>query len=299
MRINNVAEKQQRFSGRPVALTVAGSDSCGGAGIQADLKAFAAMGVFGASAVTAVTVQNTFEVSDVRIMHEDFVGGQIAACFDDLPIAAVKTGMLANAGITRAVIRELGRARQRADAAGLPLIVDPVMIATSGAALLDRHAIATLRDELLPLATLVTPNLPEAAALAGRPQDTDPETLGSVLLDSGVAAVLIKGGHSRGDRCRDLLMTSNTTRLFDWPRVPGDYHGTGCAFSAAITALCARGLPLDAAVSRAGRWLQQQIRGAFQPRRGNLGMLPFTPEEELEGDSEAATDTPFNRAVDR
>jgi len=276
--MNDVAKKQHGAQPVPIALTIAGSDSCGGAGIQADLKTFAAFGVFGASAVTAVTAQNTVEVGDLNTMNDDFVGAQIAACFDDLAIGAVKTGMLANAAITRAVIAQLHRARQRAAGCHLPLIVDPVMVATSGASLLDERAAAILWDELLPLATLVTPNLPEAAVLAGRSQDNDPETLGAVVLESGVNAVLIKGGHSTGATCRDLLITPQATTAMDWPRAPGQYHGTGCAYSAAIAAICACGGSLDVAVPRAGAWLQHQIRSAFKPLNGNLALLPFTPE---------------------
>src|SRR6056297_1922337 len=182
--MNHVAEKQHTSRRPPVAMTIAGSDSCGGAGIQADLKTFAAHGVFGASAITAVTAQNTAAVSGVSIMDAGFVGQQIAACFADLPIGAVKTGMLANAEITQTVVAELKRLQDRAGTP-IPLIVDPVMIATSGASLLDDHAIIALRDELLPMATLVTPNLPEAAALTGQPEDTDPETLGAMLMESG------------------------------------------------------------------------------------------------------------------
>ncbi|HMB38248.1 MAG TPA: bifunctional hydroxymethylpyrimidine kinase/phosphomethylpyrimidine kinase [Wenzhouxiangellaceae bacterium] len=275
--MEDVAEKQQGDNAPAVALTIAGSDSCGGAGIQADLKTFAALGVFGASAVTAVTAQNTGKVGGVSVMDAGFVAGQIAACFEDLPIGAIKTGMLANAEITRAVVAALRRPRI-APEPRLPLIVDPVMIATSGASLLNDRAVATLWDELLPLAALVTPNLPEAAALTGRPQDADPETLAALLLESGVGAVLIKGGHSKEETCRDLLATPDVVHAFDWPRASGDYHGTGCAYSAAIAAFCARGLSLDTAVSKAGVWLQHQIRNAFRPLHGSLGILPFTPE---------------------
>ena len=276
--MNHVAEKQQLGKRPPVAMTIAGSDSCGGAGIQADLKTFSAFGVFGASAVTAVTAQNTAAVSGVSTMTAGFVGRQLAACFADLPVAAVKTGMLANTEITQAVVREIGRMREVSDTP-VPLIVDPVMIATSGASLLDEKATAALWAELLPLATLVTPNLPEAAALTGRPEDTDPETLGALVLESGAGAVLIKGGHARGETCRDLLVVPGAATAFDWPRAAGEFHGTGCAYSAAITALCARGHSLEVAISKAGSWLQRQIRGAFRPLHGSLGLLPFTPED--------------------
>lgn len=276
--MNSVAEKQQSSTRPPVAMTIAGSDSCGGAGIQADLKTFSALGVFGASAITAVTAQNTAAVSGISIMDADFVGQQVAACFSDLPIGAIKTGMLANAEITRTVVRELKRSREISGTL-VPLIVDPVMIATSGAALLDDKATTTLWEELLPIATLVTPNLPEAASLTGRAEDTDPETLGALLLESGVGAVLVKGGHAKGKTCRDLLVVPDAATAFDWPRAAGGFHGTGCAYSAAITALCARGHSLEVAISTSGNWLQRQIRGAFRPLDGNLGMLPFTAED--------------------
>jgi len=276
--MNHVAEKQHTSRRPPVAMTIAGSDSCGGAGIQADLKTFAAHGVFGASAITAVTAQNTAAVSGVSIMDADFVGQQVAACFADLPIGAVKTGMLANAEITQTVVREINQTREISGTL-IPLIVDPVMIATSGASLLDDRAIATLWDELLPLATLVTPNLPEAAALTGRSEDTDPETLGALLLESGVGAVLVKGGHAKSETCRDLLVLPDAATAFDWPRAAGEFHGTGCAYSAAITALCARGHSLEVAISKSGAWLQRQIHGAFRPLHGSLGLLPFTAED--------------------
>lgn len=275
----NVAEKQQLIGAAPpIALTIAGSDCSGGAGMQADLKTFAALGVFGASAITAATAQNTSAVSDVRVFDAAFVERQIRACFEDLPVAAVKTGMLANADITSTVAEVLHDLLRSADNPVM-LVVDPVMIATSGASLLDDEAVSTLVDELLPLATLVTPNLPEAAALTGRSPDTDPETLGGLLLESGVGAVLIKGGHAKGRLCRDLLVARGASRSFEWPRLVGDYHGTGCAYAAAIAALGARGWPLEDAVEQAGRWLHKQIGAAFRPLHGCLGVLPFTPEE--------------------
>lgn len=275
----NVAEKQHPAGPPPpVALTIAGSDSSGGAGIQADLKTFAALGVFGASAITAATAQNTSAVGDVRVFDADFVEHQIRACLEDLPVAAVKTGMLANAEITGRVAAVLGDMLESADRPVM-LVVDPVMIATSGASLLDDRAVSTLVEDLLPLATLVTPNLPEAAALTGRSPDTDPETMAELLLETGVGAVLIKGGHATGRSCRDLLVARGVDRVFEWPRSVGEFHGTGCAYAAAIAALGARGSSLEDAVEQAGRWLQRQIHAAFRPLLGRLGVLPFTPED--------------------
>lgn len=281
--MQNVAQKQQISGPVPaVALTIAGSDSSGGAGIQADLKTFAALGVFGASAITALTAQNTAAVNEIRILDAEFIDAQIRACLQDLPIAAIKTGMLANAGIIRAVANTLARIDRQPGSDPVTIVIDPVMIATSGAALLDESAVSTLLDELLPLATLVTPNLPEAAALTGCSPRTEPEKMGARLLDSGVNAVLIKGGHAKGDTCRDLLMTQAGSIAFEWPRAAGAYHGTGCAYAAAIAALSARGHSLEQAVEQAGGWLQRQIGTAFAPLHGNLGVLPFTPIENPE-----------------
>jgi hydroxymethylpyrimidine/phosphomethylpyrimidine kinase len=264
-----VAETQQS---RPaVALSIAGSDSCGGAGIQADLRTFAAFGVHGATALTAITAQNTEAVSDVRTLDPPFVAAQVDACLEDLPVAAIKTGMLADADIVTAVADRLETVARR-----VPLVVDPVMIATAGARLLDQQAVGALVERLLPLATLVTPNLPEAAALTGAKTESDPEALGRRLLETGATAVLVKGGHAAGAVCTDVLVTRSEVASFEWTRAAGAYHGTGCAWAAAVTALLALGHPLDRAVQTAGSWLQQQIRGAFRPERGELGMLPFT-----------------------
>jgi len=261
----------------PVALTIAGSDSSGGAGIQADLKTFAAFGVHGASALTAVTAQNTAAVRDVRVLDAGFVTAQVDACFDDSEIAALKTGMLANAAIVEAVAEALTARTEQRDGRALPVVVDPVMVAASGARLLDDRAVAVFRERLLPIATLVTPNLPEAAALTGLPADSDPEALAARLLASGAGAVLIKGGHGSGRECRDVLITPTEAMAMTWPRADGQYHGTGCALSAAIAALMAGGAPLERAVRDAAAWLQQQIAGARISVTGALHVLPFAP----------------------
>ena len=228
------------------ALTIAGSDSGGGAGIQADLKTFHAFGVFGASAITAVTAQNTLGVQAVQALEPGIVRRQIESVRSDLRPSAAKTGMLANAGIVKAVVEGLAGFAQ-------PLVVDPVMVATSGDRLLDPAAVDALLDELLPLATLVTPNLPEAAILAGRPAGT-PEEMSEAaraIVARGAGAALIKGGHGSGEEVIDLLWDGERERVWRSPRIPTtETHGTGCTLSAAITAGLATGLTLEHAIDR-------------------------------------------------
>ncbi len=254
------------------ALSIAGSDSCGGAGIQADLKTFQAFGVHGASAITAITAQNTVNVNQVQRSPASLLEAQIEACLLDLPIRAIKTGMLASAELIGTTA-----ARLRSIATPIPLVVDPVMVATSGARLLDIDAEQQLMEHLLPLATLVTPNLPEAALMTGLTVDHAPQDLAANLIERGAQAVLIKGGHGREEQCVDWLIQPDQHRSFEWPRKAGQYHGTGCTFSAAITALLATGKTLTEAVDLAGHWLQQQISSAALPVQGQLHLLPFEP----------------------
>lgn len=237
---------KQRKGARAIALTIAGSDSGGGAGIQADLKTFHSFGVFGTSAVTAVTAQNTVGVQAVQPLDPSIVRRQIESVRADLPPAAAKTGMLANADIVRAAAAAL----QDFDA---PLVVDPVMVATSGDRLLQPAAVDAILDELLPLATLVTPNLPEAEILAGRPVETEADmsaAAGSILA-RGAGAVLLKGGHLDGEEVIDLFRSGRVERAWRTPRIPTtDTHGTGCTLSAAIAAGLASGLALEPAIER-------------------------------------------------
>ncbi len=257
------------------ALTIAGSDACGGAGIQADLKTFAAFGVHGCSAVTAVTAQNTLGVTAIGQLPGDLVAAQIRACLDDLPVTAMKTGMLA----TAALIESIDAALPRDD---MPmLVVDPVMVATSGDRLLDESATQALVDRLLPRATLVTPNRPEAAVLTGADADAPVEELAERMLDLGLQAVLIKDGHGSETICRDLLAAADgRRRSFERKRRPGRYHGTGCALSSAICALLARGETLESSVTMAGDWLADQIAHARLPTKGELALLPFSGERD-------------------
>ena len=243
---------------RPIALTIAGSDSSGGAGIQADLKAFSAFGVYGASVLTALTAQNTRGVKGVHPVPPDFVVAQMVSVLDDLDVKAIKTGMLADAAIIGAVVDALA-----ARAPGVPLVVDPVMVATSGDVLLARDAIETVRKRLIPRATLITPNLPEAAELLGEPiARTEAEALAQLtrLTTLGARAVLLKGGHGDGDEAVDLLaLDGRVIRLADRRIATRNTHGTGCTLSAAIAARLAIGDDLETAVARAKRYVHDAI----------------------------------------
>ncbi|HZT48701.1 MAG TPA: bifunctional hydroxymethylpyrimidine kinase/phosphomethylpyrimidine kinase [Hyphomicrobiaceae bacterium] len=241
----------------PIALTIAGSDSSGGAGIQADLKTFSAFGVYGASVITALTAQNTLGVTAVEAVAPAFVAAQMEAVLSDLDVSAVKTGMLADAGIVEAVAAGLGRLRD------VPLVVDPVMVATSGDVLLAPDAVAAVKLRLVPLATLITPNLPEAARLLGSAQarsEAEAVAQAKELLALGCGAVLLKGGHAEGESAVDLLCDAGGVERFVRPRVDTRHtHGTGCTLSAAIAALLASGVPLKEAVGRAKAYVWQGL----------------------------------------
>ncbi|MBU3028936.1 bifunctional hydroxymethylpyrimidine kinase/phosphomethylpyrimidine kinase [Paracoccus marinaquae] len=246
-------------------LIIAGSDSGGGAGIQADLKAASARGVYAATAITAITAQNTRGVQAVEMLTPDLVARQIASVLEDIGADAVKIGMLGHAGIVRAVAAAL------ADYDG-PVVLDPVMIAKSGDALLAEDAVAALCDELLPRATLLTPNLPEAARLLRRPVATgsgEAAAQAAALIAAGAGAVLVKGGHAEGEICSDWLVTPAGATHFHAPRITtANTHGTGCSFSSAIAAELARGLALEQAVGAAHRWLHGAIASADLLRIG-------------------------------
>lgn len=242
-----------------VALTIAGSDSGGGAGIQADLKTFSALGVYGTSALTAITAQNTLGVQAVAGLAPALVAAQIASVLEDIPPDAVKIGMLASPEIIEAVAGAL------AGYAG-PVVLDPVMVAKSGDVLLRSEAIAALRALLLPRATLLTPNLPEAAQLLGQPEAATPEEIisqGHALRGLGAHAVLMKGGHAPGPVCTDRLAIADGVLSFSAPRLATrNTHGTGCTLSSAIAAGLARGLSLPEAITRAHGWLHAAIAAA-------------------------------------
>lgn len=249
-----------------IALTIAGSDSGGGAGVQADLKTFSALGVYGASVITAVTAQNTRAVTAVHPVPAPVVAAQIAAVLEDLDVAAVKIGMLGSPALIATVADAL------AGYAG-PVVLDPVMVAKSGAALLPPDAVAALRDRLVPRATLLTPNLPEAARLLGAAQAADDAAMqaqGRALRGFGAGAALMKGGHGAGETCTDWLVQADGATALRAPRLAtANTHGTGCTLSSAIAAGLAKGMALDAAVAAAHAWLQAAIRAADGLRVGH------------------------------
>lgn len=248
-----------------IAMTIAGSDSGGGAGIQADLKTFQQFGVFGTSAVVALTAQNTRGVRAAMGVPADMVAAQVAALAEDLPPSALKTGMLATAALAEQVAGLLGQHGWGQPGGRVPYVLDPVMVATSGDRLLTPDAESVIRDRLLPLATLVTPNLDEAALLVGHPVGTEAEMqrAGEALLRLGAGAALVKGGHLAGDELVDLLVTPSGTTRFAHPRqATTSTHGTGCTLSAAITAGLALGRSLEDAVADALDYLQRAIAAA-------------------------------------
>ena len=249
-----------------IALTIAGSDSGGGAGIQADLKTFAALGVYGTCAITAITAQNTTAVTMVEVLSADIVTAQIEAVTTDLAAHAAKTGMLATAAIVEAVAAAV-------EALEIPwLVVDPVMIAKSGDRLLDEEAIAAMKSELLRHAFVVTPNIPEAEALAGVTirSESDRRDAARRIHALGPSAVLIKGGHLATADIVDLLYDGHTFQEFVGERVPGRHtHGTGCTFSAALTAQLALGRTLMDAVPLAQQYVAGAIRAAPGLGRGH------------------------------
>jgi len=253
----------------PIALTIAGSDSGGGAGIQADLKTFHARGVHGLSVITAITSQNTRGVSAVHAVPLTHIRSQLAALFDDFPIAAVKTGMLGSAAITRLVAHEMA-ARKPAW-----LVVDPVMIATSGARLLDEDAVEALTEELIPLADLLTPNLPEAEALLGHPIKTAAQfdAAGEALLMLGAGAVLLKGGHAKGNEVVDRYYDARGVLELRHPRLPLEGHGTGCTLASAIAAELARGRSPRSAVRRAVAYVHRALQRGYRPGGGAAQVL--------------------------
>lgn len=242
-----------RPAGRPIALTIAGSDPSGGAGIQADLKTFAALGVYGASVITALTAQNTQGVTGVLSVPPEFIGAEIDAVASDLAIGAVKTGMLGDTATVGAVVAGIRRH------ALAPLVVDPVMVATSGDILLAPDAIESVRRDLLPLATVITPNLAEAAKLLEAPLAVSEDEMreqGRGLLALGPGAVLMKGGHSTGAEAIDILVTGAGVMRLVRPRIETQHtHGTGCTLAAAIAAHLAAGFALEEAVHRAKDYL--------------------------------------------
>jgi len=251
-------------------LTIAGSDSSGGAGIQVDLRTFAALGLHGLSAITAVTAQKMTRVANVHRVPIAHLQSQLDVLRDGFDIAAVKVGMLGSAAIIDTVARFLG------DCA-CPVVVDPVLISSSGVRLLPAAAIGRLRAEIVARADVLTPNLPEAAALLGRPIDADMRTAARELLALGARAVLLKGGHSNADPVCDYLAESDVVHAYRHRRLPYSARGTGCALSAAIAAYLARGMPIPAAVRSAEHYLQRSMRTAYVVKGGSAATRLLGP----------------------
>lgn len=249
-----------------IALSIAGSDSSGGAGIQADLKAFSALGVYGASVITAVTAQNTQAVTAVHEIPTDIILAQIVAVLDDLNVGAIKIGMLSSSEIIETVCEGL-------QASLIPVVLDPVMVAKSGDLLLKQNAVECLRSLIMPKAALITPNLPEAATLLRCDPAADEsgmQSQGEALLELGAKAVLMKGGHAKGSECVDFLITRDAAPVrFQASRIQtSNTHGTGCTLSASIAAGIAGGASLVDAVTAAHDYLNQAIQSAHRLRVG-------------------------------
>ena len=244
----------------PIALTIAGSDSSGGAGIQADLKTFAALGVYGASVITALTAQNTQGVSGIHQVPAEFVTAQMDAVFSDLAVDAVKIGMVAQPAVMDAIVAGLTRWSPK------HVVLDPVMVATSGDRLLAAEAVEALRTRLIPLAAVITPNLPEAAALLDEPiavSEAAVEDQGKRLLVMGCKAVLIKGGHGQGTESIDYFIDAKGVIALAAPRVATkNTHGTGCSLSSAIAAGLAKGDDMETAVRNAKTFVSAAIAAA-------------------------------------
>jgi hydroxymethylpyrimidine/phosphomethylpyrimidine kinase len=251
----------------PIALTIAGSDSSGGAGIQADLKSFGACGAYGASVITALTAQNTRGVTGIHEVPAEFVTAQIDAVFDDLAVDAVKIGMVSQRGVIEAIVAGLNQWSAK------NIVVDPVMVATSGDRLLSPAAIDALRGQLIPRAQLITPNLPEAAALLDEEMAMSADEIaaqGRRLLKLGCPAVLIKGGHAEGAESIDYLIRPEGVTPFAAKRIhTRNTHGTGCSLSSAIAAYLARGETLKGAIGQAKAYVSAAIAAADQLEVGH------------------------------
>ncbi|MBE0488732.1 MAG: bifunctional hydroxymethylpyrimidine kinase/phosphomethylpyrimidine kinase [Halomonas sp.] len=246
----------------PNVLTIAGSDPSGGAGIQADLKTFSALGAYGTSVITALTAQNTRGVTGVHPVPANFIAAQLETLLDDVHIDAVKIGMVASREVAEVIREALTRRRPRW------VVLDPVMVAKSGDILVDDAGIRAVREVLVPLADLVTPNLPEAAVLLDLPAPATRDemlALAPALQALGAGATLLKGGHLAGEECPDLLITAEATRWVEGARVDtANLHGTGCTLSSAIAARLARGDSLPVAVAGAKQWLGEALAASQQ-----------------------------------
>ena len=253
----------------PIALTIAGSDSGGGAGIQADLRSFAAFGVHGLSVITAVTAQNTCGVFDIEMLPQRIVRTQIEAVLGDFDVGAIKIGMLGTPALARTISASLQTRRD------IPLVLDPVLVATTGAELSRGRLVAAIRQYLLPHASLLTPNVPEAEQLLGRTITNRDHLLDAAhaLRRIGAKAVLLKGGHLPGPEVHDVLVTSAGFHWFSHPRIDAEAHGTGCSLAAGIAADLARGASLEDAVAAGIDFVHRALGQAYRPGKGDLVIL--------------------------
>jgi len=255
-------------------LTIAGSDSCGGSGIQADLNTFAAFGVYGASVVTAVAARNTIEVQAVEPVSDRMIVSQVESVMEDLPICAIKIGALPSVpGIS--VLGELLASLNPP----IPMVVDPVVIEPSGKELGGEIILEALQNHLFPLATLITPNREEAQILTGRKINcmSDMEAAARELLQFGSEAVFLKGGKFETDEITDILLTRDKLFTYTHPSFKGRFHGTGCALSSAVAAELAKGTPLAGAVSSAVDYVQDCLENSRAPVKGRVGLLGYCP----------------------
>jgi hydroxymethylpyrimidine/phosphomethylpyrimidine kinase len=252
-----------------IALTIAGSDSGGGAGIQADLRTFAAFSIHGVCAITAVTAQNTRQVTAIHAVPRAVLRAQLDAVLADFRVGAIKIGMLATPGLAREVAAVLSKHPR------IPVILDPVLVATTGACLAQRHLAAALQKHLIARADLLTPNLPEAEHLLDCTIATiaDMRTAAAALLARGARAVLLKGGHLAGNEISDLLLTRRGEHWFHQRRIHGESHGTGCSLSSAIAAGIAHGNSLETAVEDAIGFVHEALRAGYRPGKGVLRVL--------------------------
>lgn len=263
-------------------LTIAGSDSGAGAGVQEDLKTFTMLGVYCATVITSITAQNTYEVAEVFNLPPRIVSAQIDAVMRDFPIIYGKTGMLGSNEIVEAVCSKI-------DEYGLKLVVDPVMISKSGARLLSEDAVKTLRDKLLPRAFFITPNIPEASVLSGIAIRSweDMEEAADRLLSSGCTYVVIKGGHLEGETVRDLLCSTTNRKWFEYSRVhTKNNHGAGCTLSSAVAAELAKGSPPLVAYAKARRFLQKALERSLNIGRGHGPLNPMYKLPGFKGNNE-------------
>ncbi len=269
-KMNHVAGQMQIPVIERSVLTVAGSDSSGGAGIQADMNTFAAFGVYGASIITAVTARNTLGIQAVEPVSDLMIIAQLKSVLEDLPICAVKTGMLPSvAGIS--ILGEMLAVQEP----NIPLVVDPVVIEPKGKKLTGETALEAIQNHLFPLATLITPNREEAEVMTGMTITTmdDMEAAAGELLGRGSHAVFLKGGRLKSDQITDILMTRDNLYTFKHPAQKGRYHGTGCTLSSAVAAGLALGQPLPEAVKNAVDYVQDCLVNSVAPLKGRLGLL--------------------------